>query len=439
MQSAFLQYIDKNKLFSKKSKVILAVSGGIDSMTMASLFASSDYKCAVAHCNFSLRGSESDGDELLVKKMARKYKMPFHSKRFETEKYAKQNGISIQMAARELRYNWFNQLLDETKFDYIAIAHNKNDIAETFFLNLTRGTGLKGLTGIKAKADKIVRPLLFASREDIIAYAKENKIEYREDSSNSSMKYSRNRIRNKVIPELKKINQNFDNSIIETIDILNTSYEILAEDLARKKIHVSEFLSEPFRINIKRLLELEHIHYYLFEFIREYGFNASQVNDIINSLDMQPGKKFYSDTHLLVKDRDHLIIEDMNDDDPVYRIGMYEDFYSKDIDLEISEKSMGKSFRIIKNENIAQLDEEKLDYPLILRKWRHGDKFIPLGMKSYKKLSDFFSDNKLSVIDKKNIWILESDEKIVWVVGMRIDNRFKITDKTKQILTIKIK
>ncbi len=437
MKSDFLHYISANNLFLPDSKIILAVSGGVDSVVMSDLFYNTGYKCCIAHCNFGLRGRESDEDAIFVKNLAEKYDFPFFVKRFETEKYAKDNGASIQMAARQLRYRWFDELLQKTAYDYIAIAHNKNDVIETFFLNLSRGTGIKGLTGIKNKYGNIVRPVLFAGRQTIADYAKNNNISFREDSGNKLLKYSRNRIRNIVLPELKKINPSIETTIYETITRLKDARQVLNNDLEEKKKFVISFQNNTTFINIKRLKQLTPLNYYLFEFIYPFGFNASDVKDIISVLDKQSGKIFYSQDYTIVKDRQYLIVEkNTTYNNKSYIIDKCTTVVDKEIRLKITQLKIDKRFEISKNKNIAQIDASKIEYPLVLRRWKKGDKFIPLGMTKFKKLSDFLTNNKLSVIEKQNVWVVENKKDIVWIAGMRIDDRYKISGETKNIIII---
>jgi tRNA(Ile)-lysidine synthase len=393
---------------------------------------------SVAHCNFNLRGDEANGDEEFVTRIVKSNNTPFYSTNFDTKKYAEEKGISIQMAARDLRYNWFEKIRKENNFDYIAIAHNKDDIVETFLINLTRGTGIKGLKGIKAKSNNIIRPLLFASRKEIISYCTENNYIYREDSSNKSTTYSRNKIRHNIIPSFEEINVNFKNTIIETISRLSQVEEIYSSKIESKKDETISYSNDKIYLAIEKLFDLSSIETYLHEFLSPYNFNTQQISNIILSLRGISGKIFESSTHSLLRDRDYLIIDKKTEDsfNKAYIDADEKNIFSP-IKLSIKRYTKTNDFKFSKESNTAFLDADKIEYPLIVRKWQQGDYFMPLGMKNLKKLSDFFIDNKISIYYKEKTWILESSNKIVWIIDMRIDDRYKITKHTKNILEIK--
>ncbi|MFO7827152.1 MAG: tRNA lysidine(34) synthetase TilS [Bacteroidales bacterium] len=437
MTDDFQKFIELNDLCLKDDKILLGVSGGIDSIVMMHLFRILGYNIAIAHCNFQLRGDESDQDEEFVARLAENYQIPFHAARFNTEEIAEKEGISIQMAARDLRYEWFDELSLNNNYNYIAIAHNKNDLIETFLINLSRGTGIKGLTGIKHKSGKIIRPILFASRDAIEKFCHDNNFEYREDSSNQTTKYSRNLIRHEIIPAFESINPSFIDTMVDNINKLKDTEEIYAKNIKTAFTHTTSEKDQKIYFSIDKIKALEPIETYMFEFLSPYGFSVSQINDIISSLEGISGKQFFSPTHRLIKDRSDLILEEISFTQPKQ---YFIDDGTEQINIpsELSFKRIEKQddFSIKTDKNIAQLDYHKLEFPLTLRKWNKGDYFMPLGMKNLKKLSDFFIDNKISIADKENIWILESGNKIAWIVGMRIDERFKITDTTSQILEI---
>jgi tRNA(Ile)-lysidine synthase len=435
----FKNFIQQQNLLSSGDKILLTVSGGIDSMVMMSLFSKFGSHCIVAHCNFGLRGDESDNDEKFVNEHANLLGFPFISKRFDTEFYAETNKLSIQMAARELRYEWFRQLAKTHQCKVIAIAHNRDDMLETFFINLGRGTGIKGLTGIQPKNDEIIRPLLFASRVDIEEYSRENNVPFREDSSNSSDKYQRNFIRHQVIPTIEKVFPKFRETLTGNISKFNDTADLYQYALAQIIPQVITKKNSLVYINIAGVLATPSPKTILYEILAGFNFTPLTSEEIYNCRYAEPGKQFFSNTHKLVKDREHFIIERM-EESQLNKFYIEQDVMEikEPLHLEISVYDRTDDFAIIKDNTFAQLDFEKLSFPLILRKWNTGDYFYPLGMTGIKKLSDFFVDLKLSVIDKEKVWILASGSEIVWIVGKRIDNRFKITPETRKILELKV-
>ena len=308
MQNHFTTYLDNSLKLKPAKSILLAISGGADSVAMLDLFSKTNLKCGVAHCNFHLREDESNKDEKLVKKLAKMYNYPFYKIDFDTNLYASSNGISIEMAARELRYSWFEKLRKEHNYNFIATAHHKDDVIETFFINLARGTGIRGLSGIKAISGKVIRPILFSDRQQIKNYIKENKLEYREDASNYDVKYKRNKLRQDIIPEFAEINPAYKQNILKTIERLNITNHILIEKLGEIKANIVEEKEEQTLLNISKLKELEPLNFFLFELLFPYGFNSDQVASIIKSIDGISGKSFYSSTHELIKDRDYLIL-----------------------------------------------------------------------------------------------------------------------------------
>jgi tRNA(Ile)-lysidine synthase len=437
MFTRFTEYITKNNLLLKDDKVLLTVSGGIDSMVMLHLFTRTSFEIGIAHCNFQLRGMESDEDETFVNRISADHAIPYFLKKFKTKEYAEELGISIQMAARDLRYQWFEEIRQANSYNYIALAHNKNDAIETFFINVTRGTGIKGLTGMKNKQDKIIRPLLFATRREIEEYCSKNNIRYREDSSNISTRYSRNKIRHNIIPEFEEINPGFYRTMSETMERLSEAEKIYSKTIEEKKKEVVFETGEKVLIDISKLNNLNPVATYLFEFLRPYQFPGQIIPDIVEALDGLSGKQFLSPTYRLIKDRDHLIITKRGKEEAGrYYIDDYTESLAHPISLLIKRKTRTSGFSIPTSPDIACIDYEKLNFPLILRKWQKGDYFQPFGMDNIKKISDYFIDIKLSLPEKENTWILTSGIKIVWIVGKRPDDRFKITDETKEILLI---
>ncbi|HVA98593.1 MAG TPA: tRNA lysidine(34) synthetase TilS, partial [Bacteroidia bacterium] len=411
MLQEFQQFISEKKLFEPSQKILLAISGGIDSVAMAELFYRSKINFSIAHCNFKLRGKESEADEKFVQKLAEKYKVSFFTKSFDTKKYALKNKISIQMAARELRYHWFSEIIIKEKFAAVSIAHHKSDEVETLLINLLRGTGIAGLHGILPKNGKIIRPLLFATRSEIEAFAKKNKIKFREDSSNKSDKYIRNKIRHTIIPILKEINPAAENSIAESIEKISETEIIFQKHIAqiKKKVRIEKEGIVSFRLTeLKKENPLKII---VFELLKEFNFNSETVNEIIDSFSASSGKTFFSSTHRLLKDRETLIVEPISKEKnktikTFISISKNKKSYqSENINLSFSKIPNRKS-NIQNPSNIACLDYDLLQFPLQLRKWKSGDYFYPLGMKSKKKLSDYFIDKKISISQKEKSYVL---------------------------------
>jgi tRNA(Ile)-lysidine synthase len=438
MLDRFVEFVKGKQLFEPQQKVLLAVSGGIDSMVLLHLFEKTGFKYGIVHCNFQLRGTESDEDEKFVKQQVLIHGVPSFFQRFETEEYARLNGISIEMAARELRYEYFEKIRTKNNYDYIATAHHQDDLIETFFLNLSRKTGIKGLTGIKEKAGRIIRPLLFAGREVIEKYANENFIEFREDSTNEEVVYQRNFLRHKILPLFSELNPSFRKNILTSIENLKEVEKVYDFFISAETEKVISQRGDELVFSIDALKKSVFPTLVLLETLKDYNFNPIVVEEIFRSLGSGSGKQFYSKTHRLVKDRDRLFITPVsNDEDRIYYIEKNDIELFAPFDLTI-EKQSSEGFKISKESNVACLDLDKLEFPLLIRKWRQGDYFQPLGMTGFKKLSDFFIDEKIPVHEKENTWLLCSGKKIVWIMGHRIDNRFKITPETKDIIKIEI-
>ena len=438
MVEQFLKYIRSEKLFHPSQRILLAVSGGADSMLMLHLFVQTGFPIAVAHCNFKLRGSESDGDEQFVADYCDLHNLTFHSKTFETSEYASIEGISIEMAARELRYRWFEQLLQRHGYDFLATAHHQDDVIETFLINLSRGSGIRGLSGIQPKSGKIIRPMLFTNRAEIMDYCTRMKIGFRTDSSNEDTVYRRNLIRHKIVPMLEQVNSAFRKNALKTIGTLNETGILFQQRMS--EIKASVYSDDEFGaiIHIEKLMNFSPLKTILFELIREFGFQSEQIDDVIDSLAKESGRKFYSEGYRLIKDRDYLLIAP----NPIKQ---EKSFYIEEDNLKLSfpirllfeKMERTPDFRYSTNHNVVDLDWDKLTFPLILRHWREGEYFQPLGMTGLKKLSDFFIDEKYSIPEKENAWILASGNRPVWIVGKRLDDWFKITSGTKRIFRIK--
>lgn len=440
LSEKLIEFNTSKRLANRKKKALLAVSGGIDSVVMCDLFHEAKFSFAIAHCNFQLRGKESDADEKFVVDLAKKYGAEFFVKKFDTKKYAEEKNISIQLAARELRYTWFEELRKEKEFNLIATAHHLNDNIETILFNLTKGTGIKGLRGIPVRNGNIIRPLLFASREEIESYQQEHILEYREDSSNAEDKYTRNKIRHQIIPLLKEINPSLENTFAEKIELF-TQLETMYEK-QMKKSAAQLFLprGNDIYIPILKLKKTQNACSVLYEYLKDFDFNIEQVDDILAAVDADAGKQFLSSSARVIKDRRFFILTKLADKDSSIQ------FINEDgKEIKLREKmlvltSTTTDTKITADKNSAFLDKTKLEFPLILRPWKAGDYFYPFGMKlKKKKLKKFFTDEKIPLNEKENIYVLESNKKIVWVVGYRIDDRFKVSEQTKEVLKLQLK
>jgi tRNA(Ile)-lysidine synthase len=439
MVERLIKYIESNQLFSPNDTLLVGVSGGIDSVVLIDLLNRAGMAFAVAHCNFQLRGAESDQDERFVRELSESYGKLCFCKTFDTKEYAGENGISIEMAARELRYDWFEEVRRTHHFDWIVVAHHRDDQIETFFLNLARGTGISGLTGMKVVNGKVVRPLLFGSRRDIENHASAHKLQFREDSSNFLTDFQRNKIRKMVLPLMEELNPSFRESIDKTIDHLRETSSIYYQAIERaKELAVRRRSKGETEILLAELRLLNPLSTYMFELLRPFHFNGEVVEEIIKALDGQTGKQFFSPSHRAVLDREAIIIRKLSEEASA-RFYLDETLSGIDapVKLSISTQKRTGSFHWNTSPMIATLDKDLLQFPLILRKWQKGDYFQPLGMQGMKKLSDFFVDEKFSLPQKEECWILANGEDIVWIVGVRVDNRYKITPETKNILVLK--
>jgi tRNA(Ile)-lysidine synthase len=428
MISIVSKFIDEKSLCKINNRLLVAISGGADSVALFLCLKELGYDIELAHCNFNLRGKESDIDEKFVKKLADKFGVRLHLKSFDTQKYANKNKVSIQMSARDLRYKWFNEILIDNNLNYIAVGHHKNDDVETFFINLIRGSGLKGLLGIKTKNNNIIRPLLCVSRLEIEAYLSALKQSFREDSSNKAVKYLRNKIRYEFIPLLTEMNPNIQETISNEIEILGGVFQVFEEQIESKRKEILQNENGTFKLKITDLQKLNPLNIYLYEFLNPYGF--SEVNQIIKALNTQSGKQFFSKTYQLNIDREYILISKIPKENVSFEILENQHKISTPFTMELSKSTDRK---VAKDRVKAKLDFDKLQFPLVLRKWKEGDKFMPLGMQTFKKLSDFFIDEKYSILDKQKQWLLCSANNIVWVVGVRIDDRFKIDKNTKKV------
>lgn len=440
MLEEFRKYIEENNLFEASHRILLAVSGGIDSMVMTHLFLRTQREIGIAHCNFNLRSSESDEDETFVRNFASGHNIPCYSVSFDTTGFASEKDISIQMAARELRYRWFEEIRVKNGYDAVALAHNLNDNIETFLINLTRGTGIAGLTGIKPKYKYLIRPLLFATRHAIAEYCEQQNITYREDRSNTEIKYTRNRIRHVILPVFREINPSFDATVSETAERLGEINEIVTGFISaiRKKITRQRNGTIVFRID--DLNSLTPKRTVLFELFKPFGLGNGQLDDLMNLISGKTGGQIFTTSHRFIKNRKEILISRKDEEaEGFYIITSPEEFRRVPGIISANLRILNSDFKIPSSPAIACLDAGKIKFPLIIRKWKHGDSLYPFGMNQKKKLSDYFIDNKYSILEKENSQILESENKIVWIIGHRIDNRFRITKSTKKILIIEVK
>lgn len=444
----FTEYNTAKRMSNAKKRTLLAVSGGTDSVVMCDLFSKAGYKFAIAHCNFQLRGEEANGDEAFVKELGTKYKVEVYSVQFNTKEYAEQNKLSIQLAARELRYNWFEEIRKEHKLELIATAHHLNDNIETIVYNLAKGTGIHGLRGIPNRQGNIVRPILFASREEIEAYAKENNLAFREDSSNASDKYTRNKIRHNIIPLLKEINPSLEKTLSEKIELLSEIEELYERRQRKESKQLFLPRGGDVYIPILKLKKTAHASTILYEYLKDYGFTPAQVEDILSVIDEAPGKQFITEQARVIKDRRFFIVTKLpeqdvtvvqiNEGEEKVRITNYElqIEYNAKLTSDLGHSTSDKKHR---TSNIEHIDRSALSFPLLLRKWKAGDYFYPIGMgMKKKKVKKFLTDIKLPLNEKENVWVLESNQKIVWVVGYRLDERFKVEGKTEKVLKISL-
>jgi tRNA(Ile)-lysidine synthase len=436
MQQKFANHIAKNFHFLIGKNLLLATSGGLDSMVMLNLFHKLPFEIAIAHCNFQLRGIESFGDQRFIQDYSERNGIKLFLTQFDTKAFANDYKLSTQVAARELRYNWFYELLETENYDYILTAHHADDNLETFLIHLVRGTGIDGFTGIPSQNRKLIRPLLIFSRLEIEQYAKENDIEWREDSSNASDNYLRNKIRHNLVPIFKELNPDFLSSFHKTQNYLQESKAMVDDASFLVYQQVAKEKGTEIHFDLNQLKKLPNYKSYLYHWFSEYGFSAWE--DIYDLIDGQSGKQVFSIDFRLLKNRDFLILSPLNSDDEneTYFVSKNQKEVKVPLNLSISKVA---DICLVSNTTIF-VDEDKLWYPLVLRRWRDGDIFQPFGMNGKsKKVSKFFKDEKLSLIEKEKTWLLCSDNEIVWIVGIRQDERFKIKNTTKNILKIQLK
>lgn len=434
MIQRFKNHINQHFSFLRGKKILVACSGGLDSVVASYLLKEEGEEIGLAHCNFNLRGMESDADENFVIELSEQWNVPVFTESFNTKKYAESKRLSTQMAARELRYQWFEEIRLDFSYDFIVTAHHADDDLETFLINFSRGTGLRGLTGIPDLKGTIVRPLLVFSREEILNFAKEFNLHWREDSSNASMDYLRNQLRHEVIPPLKNCSTQWLSNFRRTQENLKSSESLVQDYLQIVSQLVLKEEDVGISVDIEKLKDLPNTEALLYELLNPYGFTAWE--DIQGLLTAQSGKQIFSKTHRLLKDRAKLFLTEIPVDsrNQVRIITKNEGQIDEPVRMSfIPTDKMG----YIDNSTIY-VDQDKIAFPLTLRKWHEGDVFQPFGMKGKKKLSKFFKDEKLSLAAKNEVWVLLSQDQVVWIVGHRMDDRFKITPKTDNILKISV-
>jgi tRNA(Ile)-lysidine synthase len=435
----FRKYIAAKSLFTDDDKLLLAVSGGVDSMVLLHLFSRLDYRYGVAHCNFHLRDLEGDEDALSVEEAARSLGAEHFNIDFDTRAEADATGESIEMAARRLRYGWFQQLCEEHGYTKIVIAHHSDDSIETFFINLIRGTGLRGLTGIHATRGNIVRPLLFATRREILDYAHQNKVGFRQDSSNLSTKYLRNKIRLGVIPRIREISPQFGPTMTGNVERLSSALLFIDRQMDRIRTEITHTLGTSTVIPVDAIDPLLPRGYVIFELLRPYGFSSEAVADLLHGLEAgRSGIRFFSHTHVVYLDRRNLIVQEIRRGG-AYRLSVEPDttnLYGLGGMLTFETLEIEDVGPLQQPPEVALLDAGKIRYPLTVRIWEEGDTFIPFGMTGHKKVSDYLIDEKVALPDKEQQLVVESDGTIVWLVGRRIDDRYKVTETTTHVLRI---
>lgn len=440
MYQRFIDTLNRLKI-TRDQLIIIALSGGADSVALLHMFHQAGYKCVAAHCNFHLRNEESDRDERFVSDLCESLGVDLKIVHFKTEEYARLNKISIEMAARELRYNWFEEIRELYKASFIAVAHHADDQIETCFLNLLRGTGIRGFTGMKEINGHILRPLLSIYRSELEEWLDQSDYEYINDSSNFTLDYKRNKIRHQLMPLLEDIQPNAKKTILRSIHNITEAEKIYDQALDKVKNDIIiEKSSGSLRIDLTLLHDEQSIKTILFDIMSPYNFNRTTIEQLIKSLDnSQSGLMFYSTTHRLIKDRETLLIHSLDVDS-----AKMTEFFIQDRDsqitapvcLHIQQVPYNELTEIEKTKQIAYFDFDKLSFPLVLRKWKKGDKMKPFGMKGSRKISDIFSDLKYDIYRKENSWLLCNGDDIIWLIGEKTHDSYKVTNQTKTVYRI---
>jgi len=437
MLSRFLDHIATHDLAGTSDRVLLAVSGGLDSMVMLHLFREGGFPIGVAHANFSLRGKDSDGDEAFVEAYCKKHGISYYGKRFNTKNYAESKKVSIQMAARDLRYEWFNELLESEKYHWLATAHHLNDNLETVLLRWTNGAGLDQLTGIPVKNDRVIRPVLFASRSEIEAYARESNVEWREDASNTTTVYQRNFIRHEIIPRLKEINPSLEKTFGESRAKLSGAAEQMQRGLGQLRDSITRMEGRDFFIDKNLLGLLRYPDFVCYEWLKPFGFEWERCKQLVESMSGQPGARFLSETHQAVIDREYIIVSPLEEAFPEVLIEEGQD--KAGLGPWVLTIHREKVREISTDKEEVTLDAAKVKFPLVWRHWRPGDSFVPLGMKKSKKVSDFLIDEKVPLTEKNRVTVVTSADAILWVAGYRVDDRYKVGQGTTSIIRMHLK
>ncbi len=437
--SRFEEYIHSHGLLAAGDKALLAVSGGVDSMVMLHLFARTKHRYGVAHCNFHLRGEEGDEDAQMVEETCRTLGVEHFNIDFDTLAEVDATGESVEMAARRLRYTWFREVCERHGYTKIVIAHHSDDSVETFFINLLRGTGLRGLTGIHTTRERVIRPLLFSTRREILDYAHENGVAFREDSSNLSRKYLRNKIRLGVIPRIREIAPAFGVTMTGNVERLTNALRFIDVQMEKIRTQITARQGESTVISLGEIDPALPRDYVVYELLRPYGFNAGVIDDLRKSLAAgRTGVRFFSPTHVACLNRDHVIVKEIREAEN-YHYAVPEGEHkvytpAGMLHFELLEREDVPELHL--PEEIALLDAAKIRYPLIIRTWEEGDSLVPLGMMGHKKVSDMLVDDKTALPDKERQLVVLSQGEIVWLVGRRIDERYKVSESTTHILRI---
>lgn len=427
------EYIQQNIPLVQNDKILVGLSGGADSVALLSILKELGYCCFAAHCHFGLRGEESDRDRNFAKQIATKLGVPYIEVKFDTLRYAAEKKISVEMACRELRYEWFETQRVALGCRYLAVAHHRDDSVETVLINLIRGTGISGLTGISSLNGAVIRPILGLSREDVENYIALSSLSYVIDSTNKESVYVRNKIRNRILPLMKEINPSVYEAIEATAVHLSETELIYREALNKKIESMVDIRDEVVYINLQKLTSETAVRTILYEILKPYGFLTSQLNDIISSFSEESGKRFFSLTHRIIKDRDKLIVAPLGKEDNFLI------YYPAEEMLRAEYISVEELPPFTRDKSCAYFDADKLPQNLILRHWRMGDRFLPFGMKGTQKLSDYFTTHKFSLIQKERIWLLVAGEEILWLVGERQSDKYKVTPSTKRVVKFTIK